>query len=92
MCKYIPGTVPQVAVPSRGIAFHEFENEVSRIDLERGPPYKRWPAQDFLVQGHRVLVRMVIWGETGEHFKNEDTKGVPIDTLVVSLLPDDLDS
>ena len=90
MCEHVPGTVPQVAVASRGITLHELENEVSGIDLERGPSYKRRPARYFLVQGHVVLVCLVVWRETGEHFKNEHTKGVPIHALVVSLLPDNL--
>lgn len=91
MREHVAGAVPQIAVPARGVAFHQLHDDVRRVLVElRGEADKRRPARDALVQQHVVDLGLVVRREPGEHLEDEHAEGVPVDAFVVPLLQDNL--
>jgi hypothetical protein len=90
MGKYVPGAVPQIPVPFRGVAFQKLEYEIGCEGMEGGPTDERGTARDLLVEDDWVHIRLVVWWETREHFEYEYAECVPVDAFIISLLSDDL--
>lgn len=88
--EHVAGAVLQVAVALRRVALHELQDEVRRVLPERGPADEARAARDLLVQDRVVGVGRVVRREAGEHLEDEHAERVPVDTLVVPVLRDDL--
>jgi hypothetical protein len=81
--------MPKVTVPLRRIAIHQLQDEVRRVWGERGPTNVLRSSGDAFVEKDRIGLGLVIRRQAGEHFKDEDSKRIPIDGFVVALLADD---
>jgi hypothetical protein len=64
MGKHVPGAVPQIPVPFRGVAFQKLKYEIGCEGMEGGPTDERGPARDLLVEDDWVHIRLVVWWET----------------------------
>ncbi len=90
MSKDITRPVPQVTVAFRGIALQELEDEIGRVRVKRRPSDAGRALRNLLVEDDRAGFGLVEWRLSGEHFEYEHAKRVPVDTLVVSCVSDDL--
>lgn len=89
MRKQIARTVPKVTVPLRRVAIHQLQDKVRRVWVERGPTNVLRSGGDAFVEKDRVGLGLVIRRQAGEHFKDEDSKRIPVDGFVIALLADD---
>lgn len=84
-------TVSEITKSLCRVALHELPYEIRRLLVEGGrPSNERRATRDFLVEKNRIDFGLVIWWKTRQHLEYEHTEGIPINRLVVPLLPDDL--
>lgn len=91
MCEDISRAIPHVTVSFRRVGFHQLENQVagSRVK-ERRPLNGTGTFGDLVIQGHRTDLRFVEGWLSVEHLENQHAQCVPVDTLVVTGLIDNL--
>ena len=87
----ISSAIPHVAVSLRRIGLHQLENQVAGSWVEeRRPLNDTWTFRDLAVQRHGADLRFVEGWLSIEHLENQHAQRVPIDTLVVTRLADNL--
>ena len=87
----ISSTVPHVTVPLRRIGFHQLKNQVAGSRIEEGWPLDGTGTFGYLaVQRHGTDLWFVEWWLSVEHLEDQYAQRVPVHTLVVTRLVDNL--
>lgn len=87
----IPSAIPHVTVPLRRIGFHQFQNQVGGSWVEeRRPLDGTGTLGDLVVQRHGTDLWFVEGWLSEEHLEDQHAQRIPVDTLVVTRLADNL--
>ena len=87
----ISSTVPHITVPLGRIGFHQLENQVAGSWVEEGRPLNdTWTFRDLAVQRHGANLWFVERWLSVEHLEDQHAQRIPVHTLVVARLVDNL--
>ena len=87
----ISSAVPHITVSLRRIGFHQLKNQVAGSRVEEGWPLDSTGTfRDLVVQRHGADLWFVERWLSVEHLEDQHAQRVPVDTLVVTRLVDNL--